>query len=54
LMDNLVAGGGKIYVCLPCFNKRGLDENDIVDGAVIVGGPMLVAFMAEGAPSVSY
>lgn len=54
LMTNFVAAGGQIYVCLPCFNKRGLDENDIVDGAVIVGGTSLVAFMADGASSVSY
>lgn len=54
LMTNFAAAGGEIYTCLPCFKKRGLDENDVVDGAVIVGGPKLVAFMASGAPSVSY
>ena len=54
LMADFAAAGGQIYVCLPCFQKRGLDENQLVDGAVVVGGTMLVAFMAEGAPSVSY
>jgi predicted peroxiredoxin len=54
LMSAFVEGGGKIYTCLPCFNKRELDEKAIVPGAMIVGGPKLVAFMAEGAPSVSY
>ena len=52
--DFTSSAGGKIYVCLPCFNKRGLDENNLVDGAVVVGGAMLVAFMADGASSVSY
>ena len=54
LMAAFVEGGGQIYTCLPCFNKRELDADDLVPGAVIVGGPKLVAFMAEGAPSVSY
>ena len=54
LMGKFVEAGGKIYTCLPCFNKRGLDENDIVPGAVIVGGPKLVAFRADGATSGSY
>jgi predicted peroxiredoxin len=54
LMTNFAAAGGKIYVCLPCFQKRGLDESNLVDGAVIVGGTALVAFMADGAASVSF
>jgi predicted peroxiredoxin len=54
LMSDFAAAGGKIYVCLPCFKKRGLDENNLVDGAVVVGGTALVAFMADGAASVSF
>lgn len=54
LMGAFVEGGGKIYTCLPCFKKRDLDESALVPGAVIVGGPKLVAFMSEGVPSVSY
>ena len=54
LMTDFAEAGGQIYTCLPCFNKRGLDADDLVQGAVIVGGPKLVAFMASGAPSVSY
>jgi predicted peroxiredoxin len=54
LMAQFVAAGGKIYVCSPCFKKRGLDETNLVEGAVIVGGAKLVEFMADGAPSISY
>jgi uncharacterized protein len=54
LMANFVKAGGKIYVCSPCFKKRGLDEKNLVDGATIVGGAKLVEFLSEGAPSVSY
>jgi len=54
LMKSFVETDGKIYVCLPCFKKRDLDETKLVPGAAIVGGPKLVAFMADGASSVSY
>ncbi len=54
LMKNFVEAGGEIYVCSPCFKKRALDENNLVAGAVIVGGAKLVEFMGEACPSVSY
>ncbi len=54
LMANFVEAGGQIFVCSPCFKKRGLDENALVDGAKIVGGAKLVEFMADNAPSVTY
>jgi predicted peroxiredoxin len=54
LMTNFANAGGKMYVCSPCFKKRGLDETTLVPGAMIVGGAKLVEFLSQGAPSVSY
>lgn len=54
LIASFVEAGGQIYVCSPCFKKRGLDETKVVPGAVIVGGAKLVEFMGESCPSVSY
>ena len=54
LMASFSEAGGKIYVCSPCFKKRGLDENNLVAGAAVVGGAKLVEFMGEGSPSISY
>ncbi|MCX7664533.1 MAG: DsrE family protein [Gemmataceae bacterium] len=54
LMTNFVNAGGKIYVCSPCFKKRQLDENNLVAGAMIVGGAKLVEFMGDSCPSVTY
>jgi predicted peroxiredoxin len=54
LMANFAKGGGKLYVCSPCFKKRKLDETKLVAGATIVGGAKLVEFMAGGCPSISY
>src|SRR3977135_4430632 len=46
LMDNFAKAGGTIYVCSPCFNKRKLDENNLVTGAAIVGGANVGAVLA--------
>ena len=54
LMNSFLEAGGKIFVCSPCFKKHKLDENNLVDGALIVGGAKLVEFMADGCPSLSY
>jgi uncharacterized protein len=54
LMENFVKAGGTIYVCSPCFKKRGLNENSLVAGATIVGGAKLVEFLSDGTPCVSY
>lgn len=54
LMDNFVKAGGTIWVCSPCFKKRGLNENNLVPGATIVGGAKLVEFLSDGTPCVSY
>ena len=54
LMANFVKAGGKIFVCSPCFKRRGLDEAKLVAGATIVGGAKLVEFLSDGSPCVSY
>jgi len=54
LMANFVKAGGKIWVCSPCFKRRKLDENKLVDGATIVGGAKLVEFLSGGSPCVTY
>ena len=54
LMENFVKAGGTIFVCSPCFKKRGLNEGNLVAGATIVGGAKLVEFLSDGTPCVSY
>lgn len=54
LMENFVKAGGKVWVCSPCFKKRGLDECKLIAGATIVGGAKLVEFLSDGSPCVSY
>jgi predicted peroxiredoxin len=53
-MDKYLAAGGKILACSTCFRKRGLDEKALVPGVAVAGAPVLVAFLSDGAPSVSF
>jgi predicted peroxiredoxin len=54
LLDKYIAAGGTIWVCSPCFKKRGLDETKLVKNATIVGGATLVEFLSKGASCISY
>ena len=54
LIENFVSAGGQIYVCSPCFKKRGLDDGNLIPGATVVGGAKLVEFLSDSTPGVSY
>jgi predicted peroxiredoxin len=54
LIANFAGAEGTIYVCSPCFKRRGLDEEALIAGAKIVGGAKLVEFLVSGAACVSY
>jgi predicted peroxiredoxin len=54
LMDQFAEAGGIVWVCSPCFKKRGLDGDGLVAGATIVGGAKLVEFLSQGAACISY
>jgi len=54
LMADFVGAGGKIWVCSPCFKKRGLDEKNLIDGATIVGGAKAVEFLTTGGSSLTF
>ena len=54
LITNYAEAGGTIWVCSPCYKKRGLDDGKLSNGATIVGGAKLVEYMSQGASCVSY
>ncbi|MBA2508825.1 MAG: DsrE family protein [Nocardioidaceae bacterium] len=54
LVATYVAAGGTFLVCSPCAKKRGIGEDDLIEGASIVGGATLVALLADGAASLSF
>jgi predicted peroxiredoxin len=40
---------GKLWVCRPCFNARGLDQNNLIAGATFAGGAAVVEMLGQGA-----
>lgn len=54
LVNKFVNAGGKIYVCTPCMKKRGISEEDLIEGATPAGGAALVEWLSNGSPSVAY
>ncbi len=54
LMTNYIAAGGQIWLCSPCFKKRGLNENTLTDNTTIVGGAKVVEFLTTGGTSICY
>ncbi len=54
LMSSFLDNGGTMWVCTPCFKKRNYTENDLIEGAKLVGGATLVEALAQGAASISY
>ena len=54
LLEAYLAGGGKIWICPPCFNARGLDKDNLIPGATFAGGAPVVEFLSQGAASMSY
>jgi hypothetical protein len=49
-----IENGGKLWVCPPCFNARGLDKDKLVPGTSFAGGAAVVELLAQGATSLSY
>lgn len=54
LMEQFVEAGGILWVCSPCYKKRNLDEESLIEGATIVGGAKVVEFLSQGAASITY
>ncbi len=54
LMDKFIGAGGTIWVCSPCFKKRGLDEKKLLGSTMIVGGAKAVEFLTTGGTSITY
>jgi predicted peroxiredoxin len=54
LLAAYLGNGGKLWVCPPCFNARGLDKDNLLQGATFAGGAPVVEFLAQGAASLSY
>ena len=52
--DQFIEKGGRFYVCPICFKERDLPEDDLVDGAELLGATPLMQFAADGAMTFTY
>ena len=50
VMDSLLANGGKVWACGACTKPRGITEEDMIEGAMIISAPDVVAELVGGAP----
>ncbi|SMF50028.1 Predicted peroxiredoxin [Xaviernesmea oryzae] len=46
--------GGTIWACPPCVKSRGYEQDDLLDGVVIVGASAIHAEIKEGAATLSF
>ncbi len=54
VMTQFVAAGGRIWACGACTKPRGIQPDDIVDGASIVTAAQVVEVLAAGAASLTF
>jgi predicted peroxiredoxin len=52
--DQFIEKGGRFFVCPICFRERGLDADDLVDGAELKGATPLMEFAGDGAMTFTY
>jgi predicted peroxiredoxin len=54
LLPTIQELGGKVLVCSPCLKKRGLTQDDLVDGAEIVAAARFVAEATSATNTLVY
>ncbi len=54
LLPTIQELGGKLLVCSPCCQRRGLTEADLVDGAEIVAAGRFVAEITSATNTLTY
>jgi len=54
LMKNFIQAGGRVVACAPCCKKRGIEPDQLAEGIEIAGGAVLVEWLSNGSPNVSY
>jgi predicted peroxiredoxin len=54
VMTQFVTAGGKIWACGACTKPRGIQADDLVDGAVIVTAAQVVEILSSGAASMTF
>ena len=54
LYEEFVGNGGEVWVCQSCTKPRQIGEDQLADGASIVGAAKVIEEMTKGAKAVSF
>jgi predicted peroxiredoxin len=54
LVERFVSNGGQLWVCGACAKPRGITEDDLVDGAKIIGAATAVEALVNGAQTLGF
>ncbi len=54
LITDFQKRGGTIWACPPCVKSRGYEQEDLLDGVLIVGASAMYAEIREGAATLSF
>jgi len=54
LISQFVASGGKVWVCGACAKPRNITQQQLIDGAQIVGAATAVEALVNGAQTLSF
>lgn len=54
LLDQFVASSGKVWLCGACTKPRGITEEQLADGASIVGAAKVVEEVVAGARTIAF
>lgn len=54
LISQCVANGGEVWVCGACAKPRGITQEQLIEGAKIVGAATAVEALVNGANSLSF
>jgi predicted peroxiredoxin len=54
LLAEFVENGGKVWLCGACTKPRGITEDDLAEGASIVGAAKIIEEIAAGAKTAAF
>ncbi len=54
MVNNFIAGGGRILVCPPCAKVRGYDADCFIDSVTIAGAPVMLEEIQANAGALTF
>ncbi len=52
LIESFLTNGGVMWACAPCFQHRGMKDDETVEGAIVIGAGPMLEWIADGASTL--